>query len=235
MEKLIHCRKCGKLMKREIVDGWKAKLVCSCGFSDFELISGVTRSLAPKLIKAKRRELTDVSKDIELEFEYSKSEREKNELACISEVTFLLAGGGKKEELNKTIMTRVCKVLNATTASLYIAENDSLLLTVGIGIKDDLVGKIKLKIGEGITGLAAENRELIIVEDISLDDRSKRIDGIDEGNLKAMIAMPVLAGNEVVGVMNIKSSRKRVFVEDEIFFISTMANILSLNINRLGN
>ncbi len=51
MEKFTRCRKCGRVMKKEYVGEWKAKLVCSCGFSDFELIAGKTRTLAPPSFK----------------------------------------------------------------------------------------------------------------------------------------------------------------------------------------
>ena len=82
MERLIHCRKCGKLMKRELVDGWKAKLVCSCGFSDFQVLYGVTRSMAPVLVKTKSKRVKDSTTDIKLEFEHSILEREKKD--CLS-------------------------------------------------------------------------------------------------------------------------------------------------------
>ena len=219
MERLIHCRKCGKLMKRELVDGWKAKLVCSCGFSDFQVLYGVTRSMAPVLVKTKSKRVKDSTTDIKLEFEHSILEREKNELYAIREVSSLLVSGKKGSYFIDALLDIVFKRMNAKTESFYILEEEMLCLKYGKGIKKELIGNVKLKIGEGITGRAADMKKLLIVEDISADERSKKIDGLDEETLKAMVAVPLLYEDHLLGVLNLKVASRKVFSEDEIVFM----------------
>ncbi len=227
MEKLIHCRKCGRLMKRELVDGWKAKLVCSCGFSDFQVFYGVTRSMAPVLIKTKNNIAKDSKKNIEVEFEHSISEREKNELNVVRHLSALLISGKEESEFIKILLDIVFKQMNAKTESLYLMEDGMLCLRYGKGIKEGLINNVKLKIGEGVAGRAVDKKEIFLVEDISVDERSKKIDGIDEESLKAMAALPLMSEKGVLGVLNLKVSSRKIFREDEIIFMSIVANLLS--------
>lgn len=231
MERLIHCRKCGKLMKRDLVDGWKVKLVCSCGFSDFQVLYGVTRSMSPVLVKTKSNSVKYSTTDIKLEYEHNTSEREKNELHAIREISSLLISGAKGSSFINNLLKIVFKKMNAKTESFYLLEEEMLCLKHGKGIKEELIGNVKLKIGEGITGLAAEMKEVLIVEDISVDERSKKIDGIDEGTLKAMVALPLIYEDNLLGVLNLKVASRKVFSEDEIIFMSIIANLLAISIH----
>ena len=218
-------------MKRELVDGWKVKLVCSCGFSDFQVLYGVTRSMSPVLTKTKSNSVKYSTRDMKLEYEHNTSEREKNELNAVRELSSLLVSGAKSSQFISVFLDIVFKRMNAKTESFYILEEEMLCLKHGKGIKEELIGNVKLKIGEGITGLAAEMRELLIVEDISADERSKKIDGIDEGTLKAMVAVPLLYEDNLLGVLNLKVASRKVFSEDQIVFMSIIANLLAISIH----
>ncbi|RMF93623.1 MAG: GAF domain-containing protein [Candidatus Schekmanbacteria bacterium] len=231
MERLIHCRKCGKLMKRELVDGWKAKIVCSCGFSEFQVLYGSTRSLAPVLGKTKVSRVKDSKNDLKLQYEQSLSEREKEELNIIREVLSLLTSGEKGAYFINLLLDRIYERMNAKTTSFYLLESGNLILKYGRGIKEEFINKLSLKIGEGITGIAAEEKEIVIIEDISVDKRSKKIEGMDEETLKAMVAIPLLYESHLLGVLNLKVSNRQSFHNDEIVFLTIMANLLTLAIH----
>ena len=227
MEKFSRCRKCGRVMKKEYVGGWKAKLVCPCGFSDFELISGKTRTLAPPQLKKDIHSSMTYKSETGYILTLDKANREKLEIISIEEISMLVSSDCDFNTVLSSLLAKVCSSLALEVSSVYILENNKLVLRATQGLRKELIGTLKLDIGEGITGTAVKEKKTVIVEDISLDKRSKKIKEVDEGSIKAMLACPIMFENSVLGVINMKTSNRRKFEEDEIIFINIVSNILS--------
>ena len=228
MEKFTRCRKCGRVMKKEYLDNWKAKLVCSCGFSDFELVSAKTRTLAPPQFKKNIPSSMTYRADSGYVITLDKANREKIEILSLEEISMLVSSDCDLNEVLNNLLEKVCSSLSVDVSSIYVLEEDKLVLRATKGLNMELVGKLKLAIGEGITGLSAQEKKTVIVEDISLDKRSKKIKEINEDFIKAMLACPIMHEGSVLGVINMKTSKRRTFKEDEIHFISIISNILSI-------
>jgi len=234
MEKFSRCRKCGRVMKKEYVGEWKAKLICPCGFSDFELISGKTRTLAPPQLKKNIQSSMTYKSDLGYVLTMDKANREKVEILSLEEISMLVSSDCDFNTVLNNLLEKICASLAADVSSIYILEGNKLVLRATRGLKKELVGTLKLEIGEGITGTAAKEKKTIIVEDISLDKRSKKIKGVNEDSIKAMLAYPILHEDFVLGVINMKTSTRRIFEEDEITFISIVSNILSIALRIRG-
>jgi len=234
MEKFTRCRKCGRIMKKEYVDEWKAKLVCSCGFSDFELISGRTRTLAPPAYKRDIPSSMSYKSDLGYVLTVDKANREKLEILSLEEISMLVSSDCDINTVLNNLLEKVCSSLAMDVSSIYVMEDNKLVLRATKGLKKELIGKLKLNIGEGITGTAAKEKKTVIVEDISLDKRSKKIKEVNEETIKAMLACPIMFEDSVLGVINMKTSTRRIFEEDEILFISIVSNILSIALRIRG-
>jgi len=57
--------------------------------------------------------------------------------------------------------------------------------------------------GEGITGWAAEHREAVLANDVCKDPRAKTVTGTPEGELEALLSIPLVARDSVTGVLNV--------------------------------
>ena len=228
MEKYTRCRKCGRVMKKEYLDNWKAKLVCSCGFSDFELVSAKTRTLAPPQFKKNIPSSITYKSDSDYVLTLDRANREKLEIFSLEEISMLVSSDCDLNEVLNHLLEKVCSSLAVDVSSIYTVEDDKLVLRATKGLNKELVGRLKLSIGEGLTGLSAKEKKTVIVEDISLDKRSKKIKEVNEDTIKAMLACPIMHEDLVLGVINMKTSTRRNFQDDEIHFISIISNILSI-------
>jgi phosphoserine phosphatase RsbU/P len=84
-----------------------------------------------------------------------------------------------------------------------------LRMRFNIGHAPD-VEKIRIKVGQGITGRAVQSREIVLVSDVTQDENY--ING--HPAVHSELAVPLIAKNRVIGVIDIQS-RERNFFTDE--------------------
>ncbi|HKK27303.1 MAG TPA: sensor domain-containing diguanylate cyclase [Gemmatimonadota bacterium] len=88
----------------------------------------------------------------------------------------------------------------------------SVARAYGYGRRREEILSLVLGRGEGISGWAAEHRTAVRVGDVGSDDRY--VPGLETA--RSNLAVPLLLGSEVVGVVNVESEREHAFtVEDE--------------------
>ena len=114
---------------------------------------------------------------------------------------------------------------NAEKGSLMLLnEKGELSILAARGIDIQLMTKYKVKVGEGIAGTVAANREPILVEDIERDEHfsgGKR----DRYKTRSFISCPVMSKNKLLGVLNINDKRDTTpFTEDEFDLVKVIAN-----------
>ena len=82
------------------------------------------------------------------------------------------------------------QMLNADKASLFIVEGDSLVLRVAEGLKD--MGEIRIPLGSGIAGAAAQSGETIRIDDAYADSRfNPSVDKQTGYHTRSILSLPV--------------------------------------------
>src|SRR3989475_8357109 len=79
-----------------------------------------------------------------------------------------------------------------------------------------MVGKVTMKVGEGITGWVAESRKPAVVPDVSREPHWKWVPGLDEDRFHSMASVPIESGPRLVGVLNVQSTERREFDSGDI-------------------
>ncbi len=94
-------------------------------------------------------------------------------------------------------------VTDAEFGSIMLLDEKTgeLYIKIGRGIKKDIIKHTRLKIGEGIAGLAAQERRFLLVDDKITDERLKN--RLQRPEIKSAIVAPLQIEDELFGVMNI--------------------------------
>ena len=79
------------------------------------------------------------------------------------------------------------------------------------------------EMGEGITGMVAENRTSLLTPDAREVDFAVTIPGTDDDLLESMLAVPMLAGDDVMGVIVLSSLGYGMFDEDDRRLLEVLA------------
>jgi sigma-B regulation protein RsbU (phosphoserine phosphatase) len=95
-----------------------------------------------------------------------------------------------------------------------------------IGHLPEVAERIRVKVGEGVTGRAAKERRAILVDDVS-----KEIHYIEAvPRVRSELAVPLLNKNRVIGVMDIEAREPGYFKEEHARVLSLIASRIAVSI-----
>src|SRR5947209_6613014 len=154
------------------------------------------------------------------------AERKLLELSFLHEIAQLAASARDWDEMLRIVIERTTHAMRAEVSSLYLLERAEgvLRLVATNGLNRRSIGRATLRVGEGITGWVANARVPLAARDVRTDPRFKWIPGVDEERFVSMLSVPVVAREEVIGVMNVQTVEPREFHREEIDFLQTIAN-----------
>ena len=156
-------------------------------------------------------------------------DRRLDELAFLHEIAQLATLARDWDELMRSIVDGTTVAMGVEVCSFYLADHERTRLTLAAtnGLDRTQVGKVSLPWGTGITGRVAASRTPIAVVDVTVDDRFSWVRGFDIEGLTAMLSVPLVWHDDVVGVLNVQTRETRQFAEGEIEFLQTIAALLA--------
>ncbi len=107
------------------------------------------------------------------------------------------------------------------------ADPDLLTLRATIGLDASAVHQVKLRVGEGLVGLAAENGEPIAIEHAREDERFKYFPETGEERFESLLAAPLIMQGNTIGVLVIQTTNARAFVRADVELMQTCAQLLA--------
>jgi signal transduction protein with GAF and PtsI domain len=154
--------------------------------------------------------------------------REKaREVDVLHRITDSISGTLDLESVLKHIVDVVVEVTKADACLLYLLSDsrEELILRASKNPHPKLIGRITIGLGEGITGWVARKRTRVVIPSNASDDpRFKFFHNLPEDRYQAFVSVPIMAKNEVVGVINVQHKRLRRCRPDELALLSTIAN-----------
>jgi signal transduction histidine kinase len=157
------------------------------------------------------------------------TDRRLRELAFVHEIAQLATQARDWDELMRAIVEGTTVAMDVEVCSFYLADRDQPRLTLAAtnGLDRTQVGRVSLGFGEGITGRVGASREPITVVDVTVDPRFSWVRGFDIEGLHAMLSVPLVWHDRVVGVLNVQTRAFREFRPDEIGFLRTIGALLA--------
>lgn len=130
---------------------------------------------------------------------------------CESLVSVMEMAGMVNSSLNlvevlSLMMENANRVTRAEASTLMLLDEltGDLVFSVPTGPIADKLVDVRLKRGQGIAGWVAENEKPVIVNDVARDDRFfSQIDEISDFKTKSILAVPLKAKGELIGVLEL--------------------------------
>ncbi len=137
------------------------------------------------------------------------------------ELTSLISEWRDPVELAQRCVELTARATGAAGSAVYIwnADDERLVLRAATeGRRCDLIGRIRLRLGEGITGWSALMRQTVLVPTHPLSDpRAIRVSELGEDPVRSMVAVPILEpGGEVLGVFSLYAMHEHAFSEADL-------------------
>lgn len=132
-------------------------------------------------------------------------ERIEQQLRLFQRVSRFMVREMSLHEVLQGIVSLVVEFTQCDSCLLYLCDADDLVLCASNTHHEAEIGKIRLKLNEGLTGwVARERRLLAISREAYKDPRFKYFGELPEDSFEAFLSAPVIARNRVVGVINVQ-------------------------------
>ena len=110
---------------------------------------------------------------------------------------------------------------------LYSERQRGLGIRYAIGHREEVVRNLVIPLGEGITGLAAANRQPVLSTDVHNDPRY--LTALDA--VQSELAVPMLARGKLVGVIDLQSTRLNAYREQDRALLQLIASRVAVSID----
>lgn len=146
-----------------------------------------------------------------------------NSLKTISTITRILQKSNPQENPLAHVVGMVKSELGVDVCSLYLLQNQTLILVASEGLDPSSIARVRMNIHEGLTGLAVEKLQPIIVKEASSHPRYKFFPETGEEQFSSFVALPLIEREKVLGVLTLQTTQAREFKADEIEMLKIIA------------
>ena len=155
--------------------------------------------------------------------------RQNAYLAALHSTTLGLISRLNVQDLLQALINRAAQLLGTIHGFMFLRElgEDEIEQRVGVGVFADNIGW-RLKKGEGLSGQVWQSGQPLII--INYDEWEHRAVGFEQGVIKAIAAVPLKSGDEVIGAIGVAhaADSDATFGEAEIGILERFAELASL-------
>jgi HD-GYP domain-containing protein (c-di-GMP phosphodiesterase class II)/signal transduction histidine kinase len=113
--------------------------------------------------------------------------------------------------------------LNKCSLMLFDESTGELVIRGAIGFDDDIIKNTRLRSGDKIAGLVAEENRPLLIEDIENNPQILKKSS-SEYNTKSLLSLPITIKNKVVGVLNLNNKTNgKPFNKKDLYFAGVIA------------
>jgi phosphotransferase system enzyme I (PtsP) len=124
---------------------------------------------------------------------------------------------------------RIAQCVDADVASIYLLEGDgrSMVMRGNVGFPNQAKGRVRLGLGEGITGRAVQIKHPIAADDAPGHTSYRGFPELDEERYPALAAVPILGTSGPLGAVVVQRRRERPFEEAEVSLLAALTAPIS--------
>ncbi len=127
------------------------------------------------------------------------------------------------------IIDHVIAALHADSSSIFLVDDvkGEYVLLATMGLNPEMIGKARIKFGEGLVGLVGERGEPINVDNAFIHPNFLHLKQLSEESYKAFLGVPIIYQGELLGILIVQQKTVGFFAEDQEAFLVTLSAQLS--------
>src|SRR5215471_13045381 len=151
---------------------------------------------------------------------YRRVERQNRTLKTLASISREISSILDLNELLGKIASIMRDLINYDAFSILAVDHEAKALRHLFSIRyDQRVNIDNVPLGKGITGAAAESRDVVRVHDTAKDPRYIA----SHPDIRSEVAVPLIAQDRVIGIMDLESDRVGYFSEDHVRTLTLLA------------
>jgi len=127
----------------------------------------------------------------------------------------------------------VTTFVKCDSCMIYVLEGDALVLRVSKNPHPEVVDRLQMNVGQGITGWVAQHREPVVVSRGAYNDpRFRLFNELPEDRYESFLSVPLVSGGRLVGVVNVQNRIEHTYSNREIGLIVTLGFLVGAEVER---
>jgi len=156
---------------------------------------------------------------------------EESHVELLHEIGNRLATADGLHDVLVRVVEFATALVKCDSCLIYVLEGDDLVLRASKNPHPEAVDRLKLRVGQGITGWVAEHKEPVVVaEKAALDARFQFFHELPEDSYEAFLSVPIMCRGRVVGVINLQHKKPHLYKPRAVRLISTVGFLVGAEI-----
>jgi uroporphyrinogen-III synthase len=153
------------------------------------------------------------------------------EISFLREIARHLSLALPLHDLLRQVIAFSTTVVKCDSCFIYVLEKDELVLRASKNPHPEIVDRLTLKMGEGITGWVAQHREPVAIGMKAAEDsRFKLFNDLPEDYFEAFLSVPIVSRGRVVGVINFQNRAPHQYTRREVGLVETIGVLVGAEI-----
>jgi signal transduction protein with GAF and PtsI domain len=150
-------------------------------------------------------------------------ERTEQQLRLFQKISRFMVRDQGLADVLQGIVSLMVEFMQCDSCLIYLLDGEELVLCASNTPHPSAIGRIRLKLSEGLTGwVARERRMLAISREAYKDPRFKFFGDLPEDTYESFLSAPVIARNRVVGVINVQHRQPHAHTGMEMELLTTV-------------
>src|SRR5271170_880016 len=156
---------------------------------------------------------------------------EDSPVDLLHEIGGRLATAGAFHDVLDRVVEFASALVKCDSCMIYALEGGHLILRASKNAHPNAVDRLKLRVGQGITGWVAEHHEHVAIsEKAAQDPRFQFFHELPEDSYEAFLSVPLMCRGRVVGAINLQHRNSHIYKPREIRLISAIGFLVGAEI-----
>jgi starch phosphorylase len=150
-------------------------------------------------------------------------------LGTLEEISRVVSHSGDPSETLNNIVRLIQERFKTDVCSVYLLEPDrsNLVLAATVGLRPEGVGKVRMRVSEGLVGLVAEQVRPLVLADATKHPRFKYFPEAGEDPYHSFLGVPLIDRGLLQGVLVVQTVEARGFSQDDVGMLMTAGTQLA--------
>jgi uroporphyrinogen-III synthase len=153
------------------------------------------------------------------------------DIGVLHEVGSLMAEADALHEVLERVVDFALALVNCDSCFIYVLDNDELVLRASRNPHGEIVDRLRVSVGQGITGWVAEHGSVVALPQKAFEDpRFQFFNEVPEDCFEAFLSVPLLSRGRTVGVMNLQHRLPHSYSRRQVQLISAIGFLVGAEI-----
>jgi signal transduction protein with GAF and PtsI domain len=163
--------------------------------------------------------------------ELTRAPEETSDIDLLHEIGSRMAAADPFHEVLDRVIEMVTAAVRCDSCFLYVLEKDKLVLRASKNPHEDVVDRMAIDVGQGVTGWVAEHRQTVALPAKAwADPRFARFPSLPEDRFEAFLAVPILCRGKLVGAINMQHKEVHNHSKREIRLITMIGYLVGAEV-----